>query len=64
MNDRHAPPQVEQIQRIGAHRIALQTDDTRALFHQQTRDMRAYKARRASNKSISIAPHEFGHDFS
>jgi hypothetical protein len=55
-DDRDVAPQVEKIQSIGLDRIALQTDDPRALFHQHFYDVGADEARGAGHKSIPFIP--------
>src|SRR5215813_2884410 len=56
VDDGDAAAQVEKVERIGAHGVALQTDYARALFDQRPRDVRADKPRGAGDESVAIFP--------
>ena len=56
VDDCDAAAQVEQIERIRAHGVALQTDDARALLDQHSRDVRADKSCGAGDESVTIFP--------
>src|SRR5262245_11633120 len=48
--------QSEQIERVRAHGVALQTDDARALLDQRPRDVSAYETGRAGDEGVTIFP--------
>ena len=56
VDDCDAASQAEQVERVRAHGVALQTDDARAALDQRPRDVSADETGRAGDEGVAIFP--------